>query len=241
MNQTTTMTLGSHRYELTPLFEEDFSEDRGDWFTDGNPGATWVYDNGSLRGEWRQGGSVTWLKPVFEGDVLVSVHAETLRPTEEELDVFAQGQKRERFREGGKNLNLFILCSGPDGENMLDCYKPLLKEGTGPNGMGEDQYNGYFFTWTLGWARFRYLPGYAKESEWRGEGYKQPEIGKVHHIVGLRRGNRVRYYIDGRLVHDYEDPKPHTRGQMGFCLWRNSARIHDFAVYRIDDARGAEK
>jgi len=110
------------------------------------------------------------------------------------------------------------------------------RKGTGPNGMGEDQYNGYFFTWTLGWARFRYLPGYAKQGEWRGIDYRAPEVGKVHHIVAVRMGERVRYYIDGRLIHDVHDPKPHTRGQMGFCLWRNSAKLHEFAVYRIEGA-----
>ena len=238
-DKTAAIQLGPHSYEVKTLFKESFEENKGNWLTDANPGATWEYDDSSLLGSWRQGGSVTWLKPVFKGDILVSVNAETLMPTEEQLDIFARGFRRKRFREGGKNLNLFILCSGPEGENMFDCYKPLLKQGTGPNGMGEDQYNGYFFTWTLGWARFRYLPGYAKASEWSGKGYKQPEIGKIHNIVALRMGNHIRYYIDGRLVHDYEDSKPHEQGQIGFCLWRNSARIHDLTVYRIKDCSSA--
>jgi hypothetical protein len=55
-----------------------------------------------------------------------------------------------------------------------------------------------------------------------------PQLGKTHHIVALRHGKQVRYFIDGELAFDYEDETPHTRGQMGFCLWRGVARLRDF-------------
>jgi hypothetical protein len=77
------------------------------------------------------------------------------------------------------------------------------------------------------------------QGEWSGQGYRAPVPGTVHHIVGLRRGGAVRYYLDGRLVHDYLDAEPHGRGQMGFCLWRNTALLHESSVWRIDGHRPA--
>jgi hypothetical protein len=222
--------LGGEKYHVEKLFSESFA-DMSNWF-DLNPRTEWRVEDGSLLGKWGPGGSVVWLDPVFDGDLLVSCRAETLAPST--ADWAGWGLERpENMPEGGKNLNLLVLCSGPDGENMRECYARLLAEGTGPNGMGEDRYKGYFFTWTLNWARFRYLPGYECVSELSGEGFEAPRVGARHHIAALRRGARVRYFLDGRPVHDYVDPDPPARGQMGFCLWRNLARITEFAVYRL--------
>jgi hypothetical protein len=151
------MRLGNTSYEVASLFEDAFDGDLSNW-ANLNPGTKWFIRDGSLIGEWRPGGSVIWLKPVFEGDVLVSVHAEALMPTDEEWAIYAKGFDRKRIPEGGKNLNRFLLCSGPNGERMEDCYVPLLREATGPNGCSFDQYRGYFLTFTCWWARFRYLP-----------------------------------------------------------------------------------
>jgi hypothetical protein len=227
------MVLGKKTYRLEELFRDSFDGDMSNW-SNRNPKTKWEVRDGKLWGKWGDGGSVVWLKPVFEGDVLIVCRVETLKPGEADWRDFGP-KHRAKLPEGGKNLNLFMLCSGPKGENMLECYERLNATGSGPNGMGEDKYKGYFFTWTLGWARFRYLPGYECVHEWSGEGYSAPEVGKVHEIVALRRGKAIRYFIDGRLVHDHADENPHSRGQMGFCLWRNLARIHEFRVCRITD------
>ena len=227
----TRMKLGDKTYDLELLFHDAFDQGMSNW-TNLNPKTQWEVRDGVLRGKWGDGGSVVWLRPVFEGNVLVMCRTESLEPSEQDWKDFGS-KHRKRIPEGGQNLNLFMLCSGPKGEDMAECYPGLLKQGTGPNGMGEDQYNGYFFTYTLWWSRFRYLPGYKCASEWRGDDFIPPGNGKVHDLVALRDGSAIRYFINGRLVHDFEDKKPHTRGQMGFCLWRNAANIYEFNVYRI--------
>ncbi len=58
-------------------------------------------------------------------------------------------------------------------------------------------------------------------------------MSRRYNILALRQGKRVRCFIDGRMIHDYLDPDPPERGQMGFCLWRNLARIYRFQVYSI--------
>lgn len=223
------MALGGRSYGLTPLFSDRFDGDMSAW-SSLNPGTKWGIRDGALVGEWRRGGSAVWLKQVFEGDLLVSVRAEALAPSARDWEAFGPGPGAEQLPEGGKNLNLFFMCSGPDGERMEDCYARLLAAGTGPNGCGDDQYRGYLFTWTIGWARLRRLPGY----ELAGERMDfAPQVGKVHEIVALRRGANLRYFADGELIHDCRDENSPARGQMGFCLWRNLARLHEFSVYRI--------
>jgi len=238
------MKLADTVYTVSEIFRDEFDSGMEDW-VNVNPVAKWAVKEGKLWGKWGTGGSTVWLKPVFEGDVMVVCRAESLEPGEADWKDFGP-KHRKSIPQGGKNLNLFFLCSGPGGENMVDCAGRLLKSGSGPNGMGEDQYNGYFLTWTLNHARFRQLPGYACVSEWRrggnkaacGDAYRSPENGMVHEIVALRHGQRIRYLVDGRLIHDVVQEQPRTRGQMGFALWRNLCRIHSFRVYRIDSASG---
>ena len=235
MLQESVWKVGQETYRVTPLFADQFDGDMSNW-TGMGLGSRWSIRDGHLFGEFRPGGSTIWLKPVFEGNLIIAFFIESIAPRREDWPGFGVPLDKippDQFQEGPNNLNLFFLCSGPNDENMLDCYPQLMKEATGPNQQSDDRYRGYFFTLTYLWARLRRLPNYELCSD-RQDVRAAP--GRVYHIQALRRGKRLQYYLDGQLIHDYEDSSPHTRGQMGICIWRNFVKVSDVKVMRIEDA-----
>jgi hypothetical protein len=229
-----TLTLGEQTYRVSPLFTDRFAGDLSHW-TDMGLGSKWSIREGHLFGEFRPGGSTIWLKPIFDGDLILSFDIETIAPRREDWADFGVPIEKvppDQLEEGAKNLNLFFLCSGPQGENMLECYPRLMKEATGPNQQSDDRYRGYFFTFTYLWSRLRRLPKYELCSDRQDV---RPQVGKVYHVQAMRHGKRLRYFLDGQLIHDYEDAHPHTRGQMGICIWRNSVKVSNVQVLRILD------
>jgi hypothetical protein len=47
-------------------------------------------------------------------------------------------------------------------------------------------------------------------------------------------GKRIQYYRDGRLIFDFADPEPYTRGRFGFRTTASHVELRNFAVYRIE-------
>lgn len=234
MLQEQSWTLGEQTCRVTPLFTDRFDGDLSHW-TDMGLGSKWSIRDGHLFGEFRPGGSTIWLKPVFDGDIIMSFDIESIAPRKEDWPDFGVPIDKipaDQLAQGPNNLNLFFLCSGPNGENMLDCYPQLMEEATGPNQQSDDQYRGYFFTFTYLWARLRRLPKYELCSDRQDV---RSQAGRVYRIQAIRRGNRLRYFLDGQLIHDHQDDRPHTRGQMGICIWRNFVKVSDVRVLRILD------
>jgi hypothetical protein len=50
-------------------------------------------------------------------------------------------------------------------------------------------------------------------------------------------GNRIQYYRDGRLLFDFKDPAPYTRGRFGFRTTFSHVELRNFRVYRIAAAK----
>ncbi len=209
-------------YRVAPIFEESF-DSFDNWVTFSGTSRWWVED-GSMFGHWAAGGggSNVWCRRNFEGDVLVEFRARLLSPDQEWV---YPGRPH-----GGKNINIRLHVEGPNGEDILDVAERLQEEGTGPNRIGDDQYRGYFFTWTFRHARLRRSPGYENVSENLDI---LPEVGPWYTISVLRTGNRLRYFVDGRMVHDYSDPDPFDRGKIGFALWHSRVEIDSLAVFRV--------
>jgi hypothetical protein len=46
-------------------------------------------------------------------------------------------------------------------------------------------------------------------------------------------GERVQYYCDGRLIFDFRDPAPYTRGRFAFRTTLSHVEIRKFRVYRV--------
>lgn len=220
----TTITVGENERLVTEVVFADSFETMEHW-VNLTPNTVWEARGGHLIGRWRDGGSTLWCRENFEGDVLVEFEGRILSPDDSWVT--------EDLPEGGKNLNLNFHTTGPDGEDILDVYRHLQAEGTGPNGRGDDQYQGYFLTWTFRHARLRRSPGYENVQENRSF---LPEIGTSYRFRLLRQKGRLRYWINDTLIFDYTDPQPWQRGKIGFALWRSNVQIDNVTVRRVVEA-----
>ena len=59
----------------------------------------------------------------------------------------------------------------------------------------------------------------------------QPNVWQTVQLVAL--GNRIQYYRDGRLIFDFTDREPYTRGRFGFRTTSSHVDLRRFRVYRI--------
>jgi len=48
----------------------------------------------------------------------------------------------------------------------------------------------------------------------------------------LAQGSTIRYSNNGRLIFDFHDPQPYTRGRFGFRTTRSHVELRNFRVYR---------
>lgn len=212
--------LNGEEITVAPLFEESF-DSFDNWITFSKASRWWM-EEGSMFGHWAAGGSTVWCRRNFEGDVLMEFRARLLNPDPEWV---YPGRPH-----GGKNINFRLHVEGPNGEDILDVAERLQEEGTGPNRVGDDQYRGYFFTWTFRHARLRRSPGYENVSENLDI---LPDIERWYDISILKTGGRLRYFVDGEIVHDYTDPEPFERGKIGFALWHSRVEIDHLTVFRV--------
>jgi len=65
----------------------------------------------------------------------------------------------------------------------------------------------------------------------------QPDVWQTVQLVAL--GSRIQYYRDGRLIFDFSDPAPYTRGHFGFRTTFSHVELRNFRVYRIAAADSA--
>ena len=64
----------------------------------------------------------------------------------------------------------------------------------------------------------------------------QPNVWQTVQLVAL--GNRIQYYRNGRLIFDFQDPAPYTRGRFGFRTTSSHMELRKFRIYRIATAKG---
>jgi len=63
----------------------------------------------------------------------------------------------------------------------------------------------------------------------------RPNVWQTIRLVAL--ADRIQYYRDGRLVFDFEDRAPYTRGWFGFRTTFSHVALRNFEVRRIQAAR----
>ncbi|MFW6156816.1 MAG: hypothetical protein ACOC7J_05805 [Armatimonadota bacterium] len=186
------------------------------------PRTRWHVEDGALIGHWAPGGSTIWSRPAFSGDLYLRFRARLLEPEDE--------WRTEQMPDGGINLNFRFLVSGPGGADIREVYRDLAARGTGSNRIGDDRYQGYFFTWTWRHARLRRSPGHVNLGERRDV---LPRIGEDYTIEVLKQGGRIRYAVDGQVLHDYHDDRPFDSGRVGFTLWRSRVAVDFIEVYEL--------
>ena len=59
----------------------------------------------------------------------------------------------------------------------------------------------------------------------------KPNVWQTVQLVSM--GKRIQYYRDGRLIFDFVDQAPYTRGRFGFRTTASHVELRNFAVYRI--------
>ena len=182
----------------------------------------WHVEDGQLIGHWAPGGSTIWSNREFSGDLYIRFRARLLEP--------ADDWRTEKMPDGGKNVNFRFLVSGPGGRDIREVYRDLAAERTGPNHTGDDQYEGYFFTWTWSHTRLRRSPGYVNVSERRDV---LPAVGVEYTVEVLKEGGRIRYAVNGEVLHDYRDEAPFDSGRVGFTLWHSRLAVDFIEVYEL--------
>ncbi len=62
----------------------------------------------------------------------------------------------------------------------------------------------------------------------------RPNVWQQVRLVAM--GSRIQYYRDGRLIFDFTDTEPYTRGRYGFRTTWSHVELRGFAIYRIRPA-----
>lgn len=216
----TTLNCCGAQFRARLVFGDTFGS--MDEWTNLTPETDWRVEDGRLVGTWGPGGSTIWSDREFRGDLYVRFRATLLEPKDE--------WRTEERPHGGKNLNFRFLVTGPDGVDIREVYRDLAAQGTGSNRVGDDRYEGYFFTWTRRHARLRRSPGYENVSEHRAV---LPRVGEAYTVEVLKRDGRIIYAVDGRVIHDWVDSDPHRRGRLGFTLWHSIIAVDFIEVHTI--------
>ncbi|HEV2447621.1 MAG TPA: DUF6250 domain-containing protein [Candidatus Sulfopaludibacter sp.] len=69
----------------------------------------------------------------------------------------------------------------------------------------------------------------------RKEPLLQPNVWEQVELAAM--GNRVRYYANGKLIFDFNDPAPYTRGRFGFRTTFSHVELRNFHIVRPVEAR----
>jgi Domain of unknown function (DUF6250) len=182
----------------TELARESFRDEswRDRWVVEG--GGAFSVADGRLRVNTPQ--ATIWWRQPLPADVSVTLTAGVDEPSE----------------KNAANLNLIIHARELDGGP----YR------FGRSGQYEEYHRvpNYIFTLTggfqEGWSRVRRNPGFAMLSEERST---RSEVGRTYRIRVVVAGGRLRYWLDGKLIHDARDKQPLLGGHFALRTW--SSRV----------------
>ena len=208
------MTLSEARRCGTAVVSLGFSSPNSvnEWVFEG-PGQMFV-EGGSLRIRSMEGGGTAWHTRRVEGDVLIEFVATVDGP------------------EGAANVNAFVHATDPSGA-------PVYAGGRSGHYAEYHVLPLYIFTFTgaqpsnptaTGWSRVRKDPGFNMLSE--NPAYKARTY-ETYTISIFIEGPRIRYYINGELVHDCPDPDPYRSGWFALRTWKTNLSIHRLEIREL--------
>ncbi|QYY35230.1 DUF6250 domain-containing protein [Ruficoccus sp. ZRK36] len=193
--------LADEHLSLKWMVDEDFS--KGEWsgrWTSESQGAQIETAEGGLKISTppenpKKLGTTVWLNEKLPADVLIHINVKTLTTGD----------------FNACNLNLFLHAKEADGSDLV-----FGRSGAYPD---YHQIPNYIFTFVggdmKGWARVRRDPGFNKIAE----SDARTARGKDYQITVLKVDGRLRYWVDGQLIHDVTDPEPLDGGQFGLRTW----------------------
>lgn len=207
------VTIGPDTYQVEWLARESF--DRDDWVS------RWVVEGDSVvkvdDGKLHIGRTdpqaknvaTVWYRPELPANVIVRFRAKPVAPA----------------KNNAANLNVFLHAREKDGSPVRfgrsGDYKEYHKI---PN---------YIVTFVggyrPGWSRARRDPGFnlLHEAEVRSE------IGTEYRVALTFVDGRLRYYIDGKRIHDVTDAEPLPAGRFAIRTWSTTAWWDDVEFGRI--------
>jgi hypothetical protein len=197
------VTIGGERLSVERLYEEDFEGVVNRWRFDGR-GRVWVED-GRLQMDATAVESTAWFTEEMEGDLLITYQAHILDPVER------------------NNINLFFLGTASDGGDVLKVYLT----GSYPE---YHKLPNYIWTFTWGHTRLRRDPGFQLLSE---DKKTLPEPYTTYKLAVMIQRGLIRCFVNGRLIHSYQDPNPHRKGKLGFRTFHTRLWWDNLRVYRI--------
>lgn len=202
------------------LFTDDFREGLARWTTELETPGKVEAQNGVLTIDV-SAGCTLWFRPELWGAVSIQYEARMVQA----------GEPNDRVSD----LNAFWMATDARSPNDLFAtrrsgkfsdYNQLRTYYVGQGGNSNTT------------TRFRRYIGDAvdrpllPEHDLRNAGVLlQPNVWQTVQLVAL--GNRIQYYRDGRLIFDFLDDAPYTRGHFGFRTTASHVELRNFRVDRI--------
>jgi hypothetical protein len=89
-----------------------------------------------------------------------------------------------------------------------------------------------------GWSRVRRNPGFEMLSEERST---RSEAGRTYRIRVVVAGGRLRYWLDGKLIHDVRNKQPLPGGHFALRTWRSRVSWSDVRFAALTRAKEQER
>jgi hypothetical protein len=190
------------------------------WSSEG-PGS-FRLDGERLVIEALDGGHTCFLKRELPADILVSYTCRTLPP------------------QGQDNVNLISHCRGrrPGAWPIVELgrYKGYQESGNYIVTFVGDYNEETGGRDSSGRARLRRNPGF----QLLAETFEVPcNHGQAYEIVFAVQSGRVRYYLDGRKIFDWQDPDPLPGGYFGLRTYKTALECREFSIAELGPAPGS--
>ena len=201
--------IGGEEIAIEHLWDADFG-DADEYLVECQEAESEVtFADGSLQIDCLDAGGVTvWARSDFPEDVLVEYRATCSEP---EAGV------------SSRNLNCFFAArEEPD--------RPL--DATTRTGAYPDYHDfpNYIFTLTRTHSRLRRDPGF----ELKDELMMGIQPDEEYTVRLLKRGDEITTDVNGRVIHEWTDPDPHSDGWIGLRTYDTDVTYDHWAVYGLE-------
>ena len=208
---------GGDEFRVTWMASENFSDAswQTNWVIEGNGKVSTEAGRLTVRRlEKVTSNSTLWWKPLLPTNVLIRFKAVAIEPSQDNMG----------------NLNLFL--------HARELHGSPLRFGRSGKYSEYHELPNYIVTFVrtggkageAGWSRLRRDPGFNMLSEAK----EQVEIGKEYLFLLVCENGRVRFYLNGKKLHDITDPQPLPGGNFGLRTWNSNVAWDDLAVGQLE-------